>query len=170
VSAETGDTALNSMRPGLDMLYALLKLAGADVTARNNKNETPLHCAVARGDQNLMRLLLLDACDANAVRTDGQTPLHLAAACEIADVRMGLVRSLVKSNADLGIRDARGVLAIDVARAAPDPCAVVVRPPHTCVDTYVPHVVCTCAHWVCFCAPWDALLHTQQRATVETPV
>ena len=125
--AESGDTALHSLVPGLDMLYTLLKLAGADVAARNSAGETALHCAVARGDLNLTRMLLLDACDVNAQRGDGRTPAHLAAAHADAETRLALVRSLVKSNASLALADAAGELPVDVARRAPEPAAVVVR-------------------------------------------
>jgi ankyrin repeat protein len=76
--ADTGDAALHCGAPGLDVLYAALKAAGADIAARNGAGATPLHAAVASGDANLMRMLLLDACDADAVRADGATPLHLA--------------------------------------------------------------------------------------------
>jgi ankyrin repeat protein len=115
------------MVPGLDMLYTLLKLAGADVTATNHAGETPLHCAVAQGDLNLMRMLLLDACDVNAQRKDGSTAAHLAAAHADPETRMGLVRSLVKSNASLTTANFAGEVPIEVARRSPDPHAVVVR-------------------------------------------
>jgi len=62
---------LNDAKAALD--------AGADPTARDDEQMTPLHWAVVGGDTDLARLLIEKGADP-AARDDQQwTPLHLAA-------------------------------------------------------------------------------------------
>lgn len=122
----TQNTALHDLPRGLDMLYPLLKVAGADVTIRNARGESPLHRAVRSGDENLMRLLLLDACDPDPLDVDGNAPLHVAARQGDSQLRRALVRSLVKSGADLDKLNACGQCALDIAREQEEPGEIVV--------------------------------------------
>src|SRR5208282_701479 len=59
----------------VDVVKALL-VAKADVNARKNDGETPLHTAYSNAD--VTKLLLANGADVNARRNDGKTPLHLA--------------------------------------------------------------------------------------------
>ncbi len=58
---------------------------GADVSALDDKGNTPLHAYVERQDKNklecLMAFLINASCDVNAVNGGGESPLHLA--CEV---------------------------------------------------------------------------------------
>lgn len=72
---------------------ALLVAAGADVQARGEGNETPLHLATASGNRAVAILLLDRGADPNGAGADGTTALHLAASnADIETVRLLLDR------------------------------------------------------------------------------
>ena len=53
--------------------------AGADVNAKDNYNETPLHHAALKGSPECVRLLLTAGATVDAKNNDNKTPLHWAA-------------------------------------------------------------------------------------------
>ena len=52
--------------------------AGADINARNNDGETPLHNAATTNTPEVIQALLDTGADINARNNDGDTPLDLA--------------------------------------------------------------------------------------------
>src|SRR6266702_4716706 len=54
----------------------LLIHCGADVTARDNSNSTPLHIVSSRGGPESMKLLIQHGADVNALDKGNSTPLH----------------------------------------------------------------------------------------------
>ena len=60
-------------------IVRLLAGVGADVTAADNLQQTPLHMASQEGHEAVARLLLDQGADASAAGLNGQMPLHLAA-------------------------------------------------------------------------------------------
>lgn len=72
---------------------ALLIQCGADVTARNTYNQTPLHYAAARGDVRMVNMLLQCArinVDSRDLR--GETPLNFAVRAGFSDTAIQLIR------------------------------------------------------------------------------
>ena len=117
--------------------------AGADVNARNQHGDTPLH--------TLMRLLrwnhsfvpaaidLLQAAgaDLNARDGGGVTPLHLASGSWTNWGSWGhpsAVESLVRGGADVNVRDERGRTPLDEAIASGNPAAIAILLEHGAVS------------------------------------
>lgn len=66
---------------------------GADIHARNENNETPLHLAAQAGKTATIELLIAKGANVNAEDCDGQTPLHCAVECwkaEAIELLIGL--------------------------------------------------------------------------------
>jgi ankyrin repeat protein len=59
-------------------VYALLRAAGANVRARTNFNETPLHSAALRGWHRVIRQLVADGAELDAEDRNGLTPIDFA--------------------------------------------------------------------------------------------
>ena len=76
----------------------LLLERGADVRAKNNRGETPLHWAK---NVETAKLLLDRGADVNAKNNMGDTPLHLAKNVEIAKL-------LIEKGADVEAKDKYG--------------------------------------------------------------
>src|SRR5262245_14233420 len=62
---------------GVEILRLLLA-SKADVNARAEYRETPLHMAAGSGNTVALKLLIEHGADVNAQRRDRKTPLHLA--------------------------------------------------------------------------------------------
>ena len=84
-----------------DVLRHLVSL-GADVNARNNVRDTPLHAAARRVAPNtgVLRYLVSQGADVNARGYFGNTPLHTAAAHRTAP-NVGILQSLVSQGANV---------------------------------------------------------------------
>jgi len=65
-------------KPKIERMVALLLDHGADVNAKTNQGDTPLHYASWRFEYDLAELLVAKGADINATDKDGQTPLAYA--------------------------------------------------------------------------------------------
>ena len=104
----------------LEMVQVLLEYK-ADINARNDIGETPLHLPhhqysghpnVEPSMPKVARLLLEHGADVNALRNDHSTPLHVAAGYGRADV----VCVLLEHSADVGAKNNGGRTAFQLAR------------------------------------------------------
>lgn len=80
--------------------------SGADINARCVKGMTPLHYAVERCNESMVRLLLQTqpAADLEAQDVAKRTPLHLAIDCRLE----GMVHLLLECGADVKAKDGEG--------------------------------------------------------------
>ncbi|XP_045486920.1 arf-GAP with coiled-coil, ANK repeat and PH domain-containing protein 2 [Pieris rapae] len=85
--------------------------AGADPTCRNDRQRTPLHCAVLSGSVMACSFLLLNGSKINDQDEDGMTPLHLATEAG----HTGQVCLLLRYRADQAIVDNQGRTPLDIA-------------------------------------------------------
>lgn len=110
-----------SAEPTTDLFDALLESdnkaarsaisKGANVKAKNNDGETPLHVAARVGDSLIMQDLVEAGALVDAINELGQTALHLSAAHGHEEE----VRELLRLEADSQIRDSLGFLPSDLA-------------------------------------------------------
>ena len=89
-----------------ELLEALLANK-ADINAKSNGGETPLHAA----HKDAVEVLLANGSDANAKDSDGQTPLHWAA----RDNRREVVEVLLANKVDVDARDKEGRTPLHLA-------------------------------------------------------
>jgi ankyrin repeat protein len=83
-----------------DSVGAELLLAdGAEVNAKNNIGETPLHLAVSDGKKDVAELLLANKAEVDAKDNNGWTPLHWAAIYDHKDVAELLLANKAEVNA-----------------------------------------------------------------------
>ena len=107
---------------GVEILKLLLG-SKADVNARAEYRETPLHMAAGSGNKVALRLLSEHGADVNAQRRDRKTPLHLAA----SKGHIEIVKILIENKADVNVRD--------LYKNTPLMCAVVAK--HKEVETFL---------------------------------
>jgi ankyrin repeat protein len=105
---------------GVEILKLLLA-SKADVNARAEYRETPLHMAAGSGNTVALKLLIEHRADVNAQRRDRKTPLHLAASKGYFEI----VKILIENKADVNARD--------LYKNTPLMCAVVAK--HKEVET-----------------------------------
>jgi len=97
---------------GVEILKLVLA-SKADVNARAEYRETPLHFAAQSGNTVALKLLIEHGADVNAERRDRKTPLHLAA----SNGDIAVVKILIEKKADVNAKD--------LYRNTPLMCAVV---------------------------------------------
>ena len=78
--------------------------AGADVHAKNNDGNTPLHAAAWKGNAEVIPVLIKAGADVHAKNNDGNTPLHSAAFWGKAEV----IPVLIKAGADVNAKNNHG--------------------------------------------------------------
>ena len=99
---------------GVEILKLLLA-SKADVNARAEYLETPLHMAARSGNTIALKLLIEHGADVNAQQRDHKTALHLAA----SNGHLEIVKLLIESKADVKARD--------LYKNTPLMCAVVAK-------------------------------------------
>ncbi|MGH9723293.1 MAG: ankyrin repeat domain-containing protein [Bryobacteraceae bacterium] len=115
-----GSTALHHAAGfGTLSTMKLLIDKGADVNAKNDRDSTPLHWAVA--DEAKTRLLLERGANVNAKQADGRTPLYNLIAMEN---RSAVIRLLLDREADPNLATANGNTPLMVASGRGDLDAV----------------------------------------------
>jgi hypothetical protein len=107
---------------GVEILKLLLA-SKADVNARAEYRQTPIHMAADGGNTVALKLLVEHQADVNAQRRDRKTPLHLAA----SKGHIEIVKILVENKADVNARD--------LYKNTPLMCAVVAK--HKEVETFL---------------------------------
>ena len=96
--------------------------AGADVNARHEDGDTPLHFAVGSSDDLAVTAVLLAAgADVDARNQRGATPLHAAAR---SNHNPAVIAELVRAGADLDARDGEGNTPLHASRLFGHPLVV----------------------------------------------
>ena len=86
--------------------------AGADVNARKERGDTPLHLAARQGTAEVVQLLIAAGADVNARDEYGYTPLHSAAYNGTAET----IEALIAAGADTAAKTERGRSVWDFAQ------------------------------------------------------
>ncbi|KAI9027045.1 ankyrin repeat-containing domain protein [Hyaloraphidium curvatum] len=111
---DMGTTALHyaASKNRLEAAAALLAAPKkANVNARDNLKQTPLHRAAGRGNEKMILLLAENGADLDAEDGEGRTPLHLA--CD--EGHGGAAKALLEAGADRDIEDKEGKKPFDLA-------------------------------------------------------
>jgi len=84
--------------------------AGANVNAKNEQGQTPIHLAAKtrKVKKEITELLIEKGADVNVKAVDGATPLHRVATTEIAEL-------LIEKGADVNVKDRKGRTPLDFA-------------------------------------------------------
>jgi ankyrin repeat protein len=107
---------------GVEILKLVLA-SKADVNAKAEYRQTPLHFAAQSGNTVALKLLVDHGADVNAQQRDRKTPLHLAASKGYIEI----VKMLIDNKADVKARD--------LYKNTPLMCAVVAK--HKEVETFL---------------------------------
>jgi ankyrin repeat protein len=119
--AKDGNSALmRAAFKGNSAIVARLLEAGANVTVRGRKKDTPLHVACAgyapQGKHvTVIRLLVAAGADLEARDENGQTPLHYAAVPSMP-YRLAVLERLISLGADLDAKDNDGRTPLALVR------------------------------------------------------
>jgi cytohesin len=102
---------------GDDKTAALLIAKGADVNAKGETEETPLHSAALShaatfGQKEVAELLIAKGADVNAKEVEGATPLHLV---PYGKGLKAIAEILIANGADVNIKDDLGDTPLDAA-------------------------------------------------------
>ena len=107
---------------GVEILRLLLA-SKADVNAKAEYRQTPLHLAAQSSNAVALKLLIDHGADVNAQRRDRKTPLHLAA----SNGHIEIVKILMANKADVKVKD--------LYKNTPLMCAVVAK--HNDVEKFL---------------------------------
>jgi ankyrin repeat protein len=105
-----GNTALHSILRDpnyLDNRNIILQLLidnGADVNARNNSRDTPLHLAARNNHRTSLEMLIRAGAEVSVINDSHQTPLH----CAVLARNVDIARLLILNGCDTEIVDAVG--------------------------------------------------------------
>jgi ankyrin len=103
-------------KDGVDIVQLLAERGRADVNARNNVLETPLHLASHRQRPKSVRMLLDHGANVNAENSQGRTPLHRALeGSYVSKDGIGVIQLLVEHGADVNILDKGLITALHLA-------------------------------------------------------
>lgn len=92
------------------VIRALIR-KGADVNAKDQYGETPLHNAAEYGDTYVADLLIANGANVNSKNNRGETPLHCATFWGYRQ----MVELLIANGADITAKTSEGQTAIDIA-------------------------------------------------------
>lgn len=87
---------------------------GADITARDDTQTTPLHLASSKWSAEAVNLLIWHGADIDARNGNQSTPLHLAASSHLALKGM-IVRLLLRHGANIDAKDGEGQTPLEIA-------------------------------------------------------
>jgi len=96
----------------MDRLFEKLKAKGANMSFSNTNGETPLHQAIMRGLDYVVKWLLELGANVNAANISGDTPLHYA----IQVQRLDIIEQLLAKGADKHICNKDGKTPLALAR------------------------------------------------------
>ena len=116
---------LAALKGEIRMIQFLLS-HGAQIGAENPLGKQPIHLAVKSGSIETLRILVGEGARLDCTDHAGQQPLHFAAefadrpSAEYAD-RSGVMKFLVKADADIDARDENGYTALHKLACPPPP-------------------------------------------------
>jgi len=90
--------------------------AGADVDAKNNVGDTPLHMTALSGHKIITELLIAKGADVNTKDEDGGTPLHIA----VSGAHKEIAELLITNGADVNAKDDEGSTPLDNLKSTVD--------------------------------------------------
>ena len=85
--------------------------SGADVNAKNENGQTPLHWAVLEDRIEMAKLLIASGADVGAKNKDGETPLHWA----VDNDNIEIAKLLIDSGAKVNVKKRNGDTPLDWA-------------------------------------------------------